>query len=55
MAEKVIKESDAIVVVTPEYNHSISPIAACIIDHFGPDCFKCKASAVVSYSIGKVE
>ncbi|CAD5119912.1 DgyrCDS8493 [Dimorphilus gyrociliatus] len=53
-AEKLIKESDAIVVITPEYNHSLSPIAASIIDHFGVDTYKCKASAVVSYSIGKL-
>jgi len=47
-----IKAADAIVVVTAEYNHSLPPALASLMGHFGGSNFKCKPSAIVTYSPG---
>ncbi len=46
-----IKDSDALVFVTGEYNHGIPPAMKNIIDHFGSD-YKWKVAAIASYSAG---
>ncbi|NNF51827.1 MAG: NAD(P)H-dependent oxidoreductase, partial [Gammaproteobacteria bacterium] len=46
-----IRESDALVFVTGEYNHGIPPAMKNIIDHFGPD-YKWRVAAIASYSAG---
>lgn len=46
-----IRESDALVFVTGEYNHGIPPAMKNIIDHFGPD-YKWHVAAIASYSAG---
>lgn len=48
---ELIKDSDAIVFVTGEYNHGIPPALKNIIDHFGPD-YKWRVAAIASYSAG---
>lgn len=50
-ASAIIKDSDALVFVTGEYNHGIPPALKNIIDHFGPD-YKWRVAAIVSYSAG---
>lgn len=47
----VIRNSDALVFVTGEYNHGIPPAMKNIIDHFGPD-YKWRVAAIASYSAG---
>ncbi|KAF0682419.1 Aste57867_25432 [Aphanomyces stellatus] len=44
-------ESDAIVAVTPEYNHSFSPVIANTLDYFYAE-FLFKIAGIVSYSAG---
>ena len=46
------KESDAYLLVTPEYNHSIPPALSCLMGHFGGSNYALKPSAIVSYSPG---
>jgi len=48
-----IKESEAYVMVTPEYNHAPSPALLNTINHFGASLFAFKPSAIVSYSQGQ--
>lgn len=48
---KAIRDSDALVFVTGEYNHGIPPAMKNIIDHFGPD-YKWRVAAIASYSAG---
>jgi len=48
-----IAESDGIVVVTGEYNHSIPPALTNMLDHFGSSKYSYKPSAIVSYSSGQ--
>ncbi|MDK9764060.1 NAD(P)H-dependent oxidoreductase [Vibrio sp. D420a] len=52
LAEK-IKQADGYVMVTPEYNHSMSPALANILNHFGSSLFSYKPSAIVTYSAGQ--
>jgi len=49
---KTLKQADAFVVVTPEYNHSPPPALTAMLDHFGGSVFGGKPSAIVSYSGG---
>lgn len=51
MAE-AIKSADALVVVTAEYNHSLPPALSSLMGHFGGSNYKCKPSAIVTYSPG---
>jgi len=47
-----IKNSDAFVVVSGEYNQSIPPPLSNMMDHFGAPQYGYKPSAIVTYSIG---
>ncbi len=44
---------DAYVMVSPEYNHSMSPALADLLNHFGSSRFSFKPSAIVTYSAGQ--
>lgn len=52
LAEK-IKSADGFVMVSPEYNHSMSPALANLLNHFGSSLFSYKPSAIVTYSAGQ--
>lgn len=52
LAEK-IEAADACVMVSPEYNHSMSPALAHLLNHFGSSLFSWKPSAIVTYSAGQ--
>ncbi|XP_060084742.1 NAD(P)H-dependent FMN reductase PA1204-like isoform X2 [Ylistrum balloti] len=51
--EKLVKEADAYVIISPEYNHCIPPGLSNMIDHFGGSCFSKKPSGLVTYSAGQ--
>ncbi len=46
----MIEEADAYIMVSPEYNHSMSPALAHLLNHFGSSLFAYKPSAIVTYS-----
>ena len=48
-----IESADGYVMVSPEYNHSMSPALAHLLNHFGSSLFSYKPSAIVSYSAGQ--
>lgn len=48
-----ISEADGYVMVSPEYNHSMSPALAHLLNHFGSSLFSYKPSAIVTYSAGQ--
>ena len=48
---KILKEADAFIVVSGEYNHSLPPGLINLIDHYQSEYFF-KASAIASYSAG---
>lgn len=48
-----ISEADAYVMVSPEYNHSMSPALMHLLNHFGASRFALKPSAIVTYSAGQ--
>ncbi|MGO4997961.1 NADPH-dependent FMN reductase [Oceanisphaera sp. W20_SRM_FM3] len=50
---ELIKTADAYVMVSPEYNHSMSPALANLLNHFGSSLFSYKPSAIVTYSAGQ--
>lgn len=52
LADK-IETADAYVMVSPEYNHSMSPALANLLNHFGASLFSYKPSAIVTYSAGQ--
>lgn len=52
LAEK-IESSDGFIMITPEYNHSMSPALANLLNHFGSSLFSYKPSAIVTYSAGQ--
>ncbi|USD63123.1 NAD(P)H-dependent oxidoreductase [Vibrio sp. SCSIO 43140] len=52
LADK-IAEADGYVMVSPEYNHSMSPALAHLLNHFGSSLFSYKPSAIVTYSAGQ--
>lgn len=52
LAEK-IDAADGYVMVSPEYNHSMSPALAHLLNHFGSSLFAYKPSAIVTYSAGQ--
>lgn len=52
LADK-IKQADGYVMVSPEYNHSMSPALANMLNHFGSSLFSYKPSAIVTYSAGQ--
>ncbi|MEL6207334.1 MAG: NAD(P)H-dependent oxidoreductase, partial [Pseudomonadota bacterium] len=49
----LIAEADGFVMVSPEYNHSMSPALADLLNHFGSSLFSFKPSAIVTYSAGQ--
>jgi len=52
LAEK-IASADGFIVISPEYNHSMSPALANLLNHFGSSLFAYKPSAIVTYSAGQ--
>ncbi len=50
---KLIDAADAFVMVSPEYNHSMSPALAHLLNHFGASLFAWKVSAIFTYSAGQ--
>lgn len=48
-----IEAADGYVMVSPEYNHSMSPALAHLLNHFGSSLFSHKPSAIVTYSAGQ--
>ncbi|CAA0103827.1 NAD(P)H-dependent FMN reductase [Zhongshania aliphaticivorans] len=52
LAEK-IAAADGYILVSPEYNHSMSPALANLLNHFGSSLFSYKPSAIVTYSAGQ--
>ncbi|MCL7940800.1 NAD(P)H-dependent oxidoreductase [Halomonas sp. ATCH28] len=52
LADK-IAAADGYVMVSPEYNHSMSPALAHLLNHFGSSLYAFKPSAIVTYSAGQ--
>ncbi|WP_117233730.1 NADPH-dependent FMN reductase [Vibrio maerlii] len=50
---KKIQDADGYIMVSPEYNHSMSPALANLLNHFGSSRFSYKPSAIVTYSAGQ--
>ena len=50
--QQEIKTADCIIIVSPEYNHSIPPALSSMMDHFGGSNYGYKPSAIVTYSAG---
>lgn len=48
-----IEAAAGFVMVSPEYNHSMSPALAHLLNHFGSSLFSYKPSAIVTYSAGQ--
>lgn len=48
-----IEAADGYAMVSPEYNHSMSPALAHLLNHFGSSLFSYKPSAIVTYSAGQ--
>lgn len=48
-----IEAADGYVMVSPEYNHAMSPALADMLNHFGSSLFAYKASAIATYSAGQ--
>jgi len=50
---QLIADADGFVTVSPEYNHSMSPALANMLNHFGSSLFSYKPSLIVAYSMGQ--
>ena len=48
-----IEDADGYVMISPEYNHSMSPALSDLLNHFGSSLFSYKPSAIVTYSAGQ--
>ena len=48
-----IAQADGYVMVSPEYNHAMSPALMNLLNHFGSSLFSFKPSAIVTYSAGQ--
>ena len=48
-----IERADGYVMVSPEYNHAMSPALAHLLNHFGASLFSYKPSAIATYSAGQ--
>ena len=48
-----IDSASGYVMVSPEYNHSMSPALADLLNHFGSSLFSYKPSCIVTYSAGQ--
>ena len=49
----MLRDADAYVCITPEFNHAPSPGLVNVLNHFGSSVFSFKPSAIVSYSAGQ--
>merc|ERR1712227_584758 len=49
---KTITDADCFIVLTPEYNHSITPAISGMMGHFGGSRYAKKASGMITYSPG---
>jgi NAD(P)H-dependent FMN reductase len=52
LAQK-IDSADGYIMISPEYNHSMSPALANLLNHFGSSLFSYKPSAILTYSAGQ--
>lgn len=52
LADK-ISVADGYIMVSPEYNHSMSPALSHLLNHFGSSLFSYKPSIIVTYSAGQ--
>ncbi len=50
---KAIEAADGYVMVSPEYNHAMSPALAHLLNHFGSSLFSYKPSVIATYSAGQ--
>ena len=50
---KKIESADGFIMISPEYNHSMSPALTNLLNHFGSSLFSYKPSAIVTYSAGQ--
>jgi NAD(P)H-dependent FMN reductase len=50
---EILKNGDAYIIITPEYNHSPCPGLMNLMNHFGSSTFSFKPSGIVSYSAGQ--
>ncbi len=50
---KKIESADAFIMISPEYNHSMSPALTNLLNHFGSSLFSYKPSVIVTYSAGQ--
>lgn len=50
---KKIESADCFVMLSPEYNHSMSPALSHLLNHFGSSSFSYKPSLIVTYSQGQ--
>jgi len=48
-----IESADGYVMVSPEYNHSMSPALANLLNHFGSSLYSYKPSVIATYSAGQ--
>lgn len=48
-----IAAADGYVMISPEYNHSMSPALADLLNHFGSSLFAYKPCSIVTYSAGQ--
>lgn len=48
-----IEAADGYVMVSPEYNHSMSPALSHLLNHFGSSLYSYKPSVIVTYSSGQ--
>lgn len=48
-----IAAADGYIMLSPEYNHAMSPALANLLNHFGSSLFSFKPSAIVTYSAGQ--
>jgi len=48
-----IQRADGYIMVSPEYNHAMSPALMEVLNHFGSSLFSYKPSAIVTYSSGQ--
>ncbi|MEM9394876.1 MAG: NAD(P)H-dependent oxidoreductase [Pseudomonadota bacterium] len=48
-----IDAADGFVMVSPEYNHAMSPALANLLNHFGSSLFSYKPSVIATYSAGQ--
>ena len=51
--ENLISQADAYVMLSPEYNHSMAPALADLLNHFPSSAFSFKPSLIATYSSGQ--